>query len=82
MIFFFTKTGTFTSKRTDLSILINVQRDAAIFSLYFTLLFYQSTRFRSRPHPSSGVDKTVVTATGTSHIICAATSLRRGHGSK
>jgi hypothetical protein len=60
------------------SILINVQRDATICSLYFISLQYHSTRFECRPHPSSGVHKTVVAATGTVHIICGATSLQRG----
>ena len=59
------------------SILINVQRDATIGSLYFILLQYHPTRFACRPHPSSGIHKTVVTATGTSHVR-AATSLQRG----
>jgi hypothetical protein len=48
------------------SILVNVQRDATIWSLYFILLQYHSTCFGYRPHPSSGVHKTVVTAIGTS----------------
>ena len=51
------------------SILINVQRDAAICSLYFILLQDHSTCFGCRPYPSSEVHKTVVTATGTSHMI-------------
>jgi hypothetical protein len=51
------------------SILINVQRDATICSLYFILLRYHSTCFGCRLHPSPGVHKTVVTATGTSHMI-------------
>ena len=51
------------------SILINVQRDATICSLYFILQQYRSTYFGCRPHPSSGVHKTVVTATGISHMI-------------
>jgi len=51
------------------SILVNVQRDATICSLYFILLQYHSTCFGCRPHPSSGVHKTVVTATGTSHLF-------------
>jgi len=51
------------------SILINVQRDATICSLYFILLQDHSTCFRSRPYPSSGVHKTVVTVTGTRHMI-------------
>ena len=55
------------------SVLINVQRDATICSLYVILLQDHSTSFYCRSHPSSGVHKTVVTATGT-----AATSLQRG----
>ena len=42
------------------SILINVQRDATICSLYFIFLQDHSTCFRFRPHPSSGVHKTAV----------------------
>ena len=52
-----------------LPILINVQRDATVCSLYFILLLYHSTCFGCGPHPSSGVHKTVVTATGTSHMF-------------
>ena len=37
--------------------------------LYFILLQYHSTRFGCRPHPSSGAHETVVTATGTSHMV-------------
>ena len=48
------------------SILINIQRYATICSLYFILLHYHSACFGCRPHPSSGLHKTVVTATGTS----------------
>ena len=50
------------------NIILNVQRDATICSLYFILLQHQSTCFGCRPRPSSGVHKTVVTAAGTSHI--------------
>jgi len=48
-----------------------VQRDATKSSLFckFTL------HFGCQPHPSSGVHKTVTTASGTGHIFCAATSL-------
>ena len=35
----------------------------------YILLQYHSTGFGCRPHPSSGVHKTVVTVTGTSHMI-------------
>ena len=34
--------------------------------------------FRVSSHPSSGVHKTVTTASGTGHIIGAATSFQRG----
>ena len=37
--------------------------------IYFILVQDHSIRFGSRPHPSSGVHKTVVTATGTSHMV-------------
>ena len=57
------------------SILIIVQRDATQSSL-FIILQVHSTRFRCQPHPSSGVHKTVTTASGTGHIFCAATSLQ------
>jgi len=35
----------------------------------YILLQCHSTCFGFRPHPSSGVHKTVVTATGTSHMV-------------
>ena len=35
----------------------------------YILLQYHSTCFGCRPHPSPGVHKTVVAATGTSHMI-------------
>ena len=56
-----------TTKNRNECILINVQRDATIWSLSFILLQYHSTCFGCRPHPSSRVHKTVVIATGTSH---------------
>ena len=59
------------------SILIIVQRDATQSSLFFTLQV-NSTCFRCQPNPSTGVQKTVTTASGTGHIFCAATSLQRG----
>ena len=58
-------------------ILIIVQRDATQNSL-FIILQVHSTCFGCQPHPSSGVHKTVTTASGTGHIFCAATSLQRG----
>ena len=48
--------------------IINVQRDATICSLYFILLQEHSTCFGCLSNPSSWVHKTVVTATGISHI--------------
>ena len=43
------------------------------------LLFCKfTTCFGCQPHPSSGVHKTLTTASGTGHIFCAATSLQRG----
>ena len=59
------------------SILIMVQQDATQSSL-FIILQVHSTCFGCQPHPSSGVHKTVTTASGTGHIFCAATSLQRG----
>jgi len=58
--------------------LIFVQQDATQSSLFIILQFH-STCFGCQPHPSSGVHKTVTTASGTGHIFCAATSLQRGH---
>ena len=48
---------------------IIVQRDATICGLYFILLLYHSTCFGCLLHPSSGVHKTVITATGVSHMF-------------
>ena len=59
-------------------VLIIVQRDATQSSL-FIILQVHSTCFGCQPHPSSGVHKTVTTAFGTGHILCAAASLQRGH---
>jgi len=44
----------------------------------FIILQVHCTCFGCQPHPSSGVRKTVTTASGTAHIFCAATSLQRG----
>jgi len=60
---------------TMISKLIIVQRDATQSSL-FIILQVHSTCFGCRPHPSSGVHKTV-----TGHIFCAVTSLQRGQAS-
>jgi len=51
---------------------IVVQRDATQSSL-FIILQVHSTCFGCQQHPSSGVHKTVTTASGTGHIFCAAT---------
>ena len=62
-------------------ILIIVQRDATQSNL-FVILQVHSTCLGYQPQPSSGLHKTVTTASGTGHIFfCAATSLQRGHGS-
>jgi len=62
------------------SILIIVQTDATQSSL-FIILQVHSTCFGCQPHPSSGIHKTVTTASGTGHIFCAATSLQSGQAS-
>jgi len=62
------------------SILIIVQRDATQSSL-FIILQVHSTCFGCQPHPSSGVHKTVNTASGTGHIFRVATSFPRGQAS-
>ena len=59
------------------SLLIIVQRDATQSSL-FIILRVHSTCFGCQPRPSSGVQKTVTTASNAGHIFCAATSLQRG----
>jgi hypothetical protein len=53
------------------STLIIVQRGETQSSL-FIILQVHSTCFGCQPHPSSGVHKTVTTASGTGHISCAA----------
>ena len=58
------------------SILIIVQRDA-IQSSMFIILQVHSTCFGRQPHPSSGVHRTVTTASGNCHIFSAANSLQR-----
>ena len=57
-------------------LLIIVQQDATQSSL-FIILQVHSTCFGCQPHLSSGVHKTVNTASGTGHIFCVATSLQR-----
>ena len=47
-------------------------------AVFFIILQAYSTCFVYQPHPSSGVHKTVTTASGTGHIFCAATSLHLG----
>ena len=59
------------------AIFIIVQRDATRSSL-FIIMQVHSTCFGCQPHPSSGVHKTVNTASGTGHIFSAATSIQRG----
>ena len=57
-------------------IYIAVQRDATQSGL-FIIMQVHSTCFGFQPHPSSGVHRTVTTASGNGHIFCAATSLQR-----
>jgi len=58
-------------------ILTIAQRDATQSSLFIILRVY-STCFGCQPHPSSGVHKTVTTASSTGHIFCVGTSLQLG----
>ena len=46
-----------------------VLRDATQSSL-FIILQVHSTCFGCQPHPSSGVHKTLITASGNGHIFC------------
>jgi hypothetical protein len=48
--------------------IMNVQRDATMSSQYFIFLQDHSTCFGCPSHPSSGVQVTVLTATGISQI--------------
>jgi len=57
--------------------LIIAQQDATQSSL-FIILQVHSTYFGCQPHPSSGLHKTVTTASGTGLFFCVATSLQRG----
>ena len=52
--------------------LIIVQRDATQITL-FIILQMHSTCFGCQPHPSSGVHKTVTTASGIGHILLCTT---------
>ena len=64
-------------KFKKIAILIIVQRDATQSSL-FVILQVHSTYFGYQPHPSSGVHRTLTTASSTGHIFCTAISLQRG----
>jgi len=68
-----------TKEDTERYILIIVQRDATQNSL-FIILQVHCTCFGCQPHSSSGVHKTVTTASGTGHIFCTANSLQRSQG--
>jgi len=60
------------------SISIFVQRDATKSSLFTrTILQVHSACFGCQPHSSSGIHKTVTTASGAGHNFCAGTSLQR-----
>jgi len=56
--------------------LIKIQPDATVCGYLFTAKSLYM--FRVSQHPSSGVLKTVTTASGTGHIIGTATSLQHG----
>ena len=62
-----------TTEKQCSTTLIIVQRDTTQSSL-FIILRVHSTCFGCQPHPSSGVNKTVNTASGTGPV----TSLQRG----
>ena len=49
-----------------------------LFAFNFILLQDHRTCVGCRSHPSSGVHKTVITASGAGHINCAATVLQHG----
>jgi hypothetical protein len=49
-----------------------------LFAVNFVFLQDHSTCFGCCPHPSSGAHKTVTAASGTGHIIIAATFFQRG----
>jgi len=57
--------------------LIKIQPDETVCRYLFTAKSLYM--FRVSQHPSSGVLKTVTTASGTGHNIGAVTSLQRGH---
>ena len=62
-------------KPTRLSILIKIQPDATVYRYLFTTKSLYM--FRVSHHPSSGVLKTVISASGTGHTTCTATYLQR-----
>ena len=64
-------------RNTNLLILIIVQRDGTQNSLFIVQQVH-CTCFGCQSHPSSGVHKTVTSASGTGRIFCASTSLQRG----
>ena len=65
------------SNSTPQDILILVKRDATQSSL-FIILQVHSTCFGCEPHQSSGIHKTVTTASGTGHIFCVVTPFQHG----
>ena len=61
--------GTASKTQITVRILIIVQRDSSQSSL-FIILQVHSTCCGCQPHPSSGVHKTVTTASGTGQLLC------------
>ena len=55
-------------RASQIYFIINNQRDAALSRLIYYLLRDHSTCFGCSLHPSSGIHKTIVTTTGTSHV--------------
>jgi hypothetical protein len=55
-------------RASQIYFIINNQLDVALSILIYYLLRDHSTCFGCSLHPSSGVHKTVVTTTGTSHV--------------
>jgi len=53
----------------------NETQHKAVYLLFCKFILHVSG---CQPHPSSGVHKTVTTASDTVHIFCAAASLQRG----
>jgi len=67
--------GVSLQKSKSNTMLIKIQPDATVCRYLFTAKSFYT--FRVSQHPSSGVLKTVTTASGTGHNIGTSTSLQR-----